>query len=188
MLAEEPLRLSPDTKNPFVSSSISQITQSQLNFIADPYVRVAFLHQSKTTKTVEQTLCPTWDQTLIFEEMVYGELLNNPPTVVMELFDRDKVLKSIRFSLQSCLFTITFDCLFVCFCSSSVILLFVDIDLSSKIYFDYSNLIKWGINCISCFLFPINTYIIHIPIHVYILKSHRLIFRPPSPLFFFRHY
>ena len=31
----------------------------------------------------------------------------------MELFDRDKVLKSIRFSLQSCLFTITFDCLFV---------------------------------------------------------------------------
>ena len=141
------------------------------------------MHQSKTTKTVEQTLCPTWDQTLIFEEIIYGELLNNPPTVVMELFDRDKVLKSIRFSLQSCLFTITFDCLFVCFCSGSVILLFVDIDLSSKIYFDYSNLIKWGINCISCFLFPINTYIIHI--HVYILKSHRLIFRPPSPLFFF---
>ena len=32
----------------------------------------------------------------------------------MELFDRDKVLKSIRFSPQSCLFTITFDCLFVC--------------------------------------------------------------------------
>ena len=60
----------------------------------------------------------------------------------MELFDRDKVLKSIRFFLQSCLFTITFDCLFVCFCSGSVILLFVDIDLSSKIYFDYSNLIK----------------------------------------------
>ncbi|CAH3022077.1 unnamed protein product, partial [Porites evermanni] len=57
----------------------------------DPYVRVAFLHQSKTTKTVKQTLCPTWDQTLIFEEVIYGELLNNPPTVVMELFDRDKI-------------------------------------------------------------------------------------------------
>ena len=118
------------------------------------------MHQSKTTKTAEKTLCPTWDQTLIFDEVIYGELVNNPPTVVMELFDRDEVLKSMRFSLQSCLFTITFDYLFVFAVAALfyclLILIFRPLFYSVR---DYSNLIKWGINFIFCFLFPFSTYV-----------------------------
>ena len=43
-----------------------------------------------------QTLCPTWDQTLIFENIpIYGnveEVQKDPPHVVMEFFDRDAVV------------------------------------------------------------------------------------------------
>lgn len=135
------------TKNPFVfSSQYFTITQSQLNFIADPYVRVSFLHQSSKTKTVKQALSPTWNQRIIFEEVdIYGELLDNadnPPTVVMELFDCDKVLKLIRFSFQRSLFTISYDCLFVVvfFVAAALFYCLLIFDLPPKIYFDYSNL------------------------------------------------
>ncbi|KAL9983678.1 hypothetical protein ACROYT_G005892 [Oculina patagonica] len=60
----------------------------------DPYVRVTFSHQSQVTVTLTQTPCPTWDQTLIFKEVdIFDnqrDLEQNPPSVVMELFDYDK--------------------------------------------------------------------------------------------------
>ncbi|KAJ7336514.1 hypothetical protein OS493_011724 [Desmophyllum pertusum] len=60
----------------------------------DPYVRVTFSNQSQVTETITQTLCPTWDQTLIFKdvEIFYNQrdLVQNPPSVVMEIFDYDK--------------------------------------------------------------------------------------------------
>lgn len=47
------------------------------------------------TETLTQTLCPTWDQTLIFKEVdIFDnrkDLEKNPPNVVMEIFDYDKV-------------------------------------------------------------------------------------------------
>ncbi|EDO43088.1 predicted protein, partial [Nematostella vectensis] len=62
----------------------------------DPYVRVAFANQSQMTEVKQKTLCPTWDQTLIFHVDLFDSLENiqrNPPTVVMELFDKDQVGK-----------------------------------------------------------------------------------------------
>ncbi|KAG7216326.1 hypothetical protein INR49_021730 [Caranx melampygus] len=64
---------------------------------SDPYAHVSFLHVSKTTEVIRTTLNPTWDQTLIFEDIeIYGDpqtLARNPPDVVLELFDSDQVGK-----------------------------------------------------------------------------------------------
>ncbi|XP_059957931.1 myoferlin isoform X1 [Mesoplodon densirostris] len=64
---------------------------------SDPYAHVSFLHRSKTTEIIHSTLNPTWDQTIIFDEIeIYGEpqtVLQNPPKVVIELFDNDQVGK-----------------------------------------------------------------------------------------------
>uniref|UniRef100_A0A672H0F0 Myoferlin like n=1 Tax=Salarias fasciatus TaxID=181472 RepID=A0A672H0F0_SALFA len=64
---------------------------------SDPYVHVSFLHMSKTTEVVRTTLNPTWDQTLIFEDIeIYGDpqtVAHNPPDVVLELYDSDQVGK-----------------------------------------------------------------------------------------------
>ncbi|XP_008942469.1 PREDICTED: myoferlin-like, partial [Merops nubicus] len=62
-----------------------------------PYAHVSFLHQSKTTEIIHSTLNPTWDQTLIFNEIeIYGDpqtVAQNPPKAVIELFDSDQVGK-----------------------------------------------------------------------------------------------
>uniref|UniRef100_A0A665VP25 Myoferlin like n=1 Tax=Echeneis naucrates TaxID=173247 RepID=A0A665VP25_ECHNA len=64
---------------------------------SDPYAHVSFLHVSKTTEVIRTTLNPTWDQTLIFEDIeIYGEpqtIAQNPPDVVLELYDSDQVGK-----------------------------------------------------------------------------------------------
>ena len=56
------------------------------------------------TTVLTQTLSPTWDQTLIFDEIeIYEGVENvakNPPTVVVELFDRDSVVRFV-FSFNS---------------------------------------------------------------------------------------
>ena len=66
----------------------------------DAYARVAFCKQSGVTEILPQTLCPTWDQTLIFEDIEIFEsvenVAKNPPSVVVELFDRDKVVNGHR--------------------------------------------------------------------------------------------
>ncbi len=57
---------------------------------------MSFLHVSKTTEVIRATLNPTWDQTLIFEDIeIYGDpqtIAHNPPEVVLELFDSDQVV------------------------------------------------------------------------------------------------
>ncbi|XP_058154766.1 myoferlin isoform X2 [Dasypus novemcinctus] len=64
---------------------------------SDPYAHVSFLHRSKTTEIIQSTLNPTWDQTIIFDEVeIYGEphtVLQNPPKITIELFDNDQVGK-----------------------------------------------------------------------------------------------
>uniref|UniRef100_A0A3Q3ET99 Myoferlin like n=1 Tax=Kryptolebias marmoratus TaxID=37003 RepID=A0A3Q3ET99_KRYMA len=59
-----------------------------------PYAHVSFLHVSKTTEIIRTTLNPTWDQTLIFEDIeIFGDpqtLTCNPPDVVLELYDSDQ--------------------------------------------------------------------------------------------------
>uniref|UniRef100_A0A8C4E0W6 Myoferlin like n=1 Tax=Dicentrarchus labrax TaxID=13489 RepID=A0A8C4E0W6_DICLA len=65
--------------------------------IPDPYAHVSFLHVSKTTEVIRATLNPTWDQTLIFEDIeIYGDpqtFARSPPDVVLELYDSDQVGK-----------------------------------------------------------------------------------------------
>ncbi|XP_074151990.1 myoferlin isoform X1 [Sminthopsis crassicaudata] len=64
---------------------------------SDPYAHVSFLHRSKTTEIIHSTLNPTWDQTIIFDEIeIFGDpqtIVQNPPKVVIELFDNDQVGK-----------------------------------------------------------------------------------------------
>lgn len=69
---------------------------SDLLFFTDPYVHVSFLHVSKTTEIVKSSLNPTWDQTLIFDDIeIYGDpqtIAHNPPSVVLEVYDNDQVV------------------------------------------------------------------------------------------------
>lgn len=62
---------------------------------SDPYVRVVFGTFSQTTLSLEKTLCPTWDQTLIFDKLAIFDnverILENPPDIVLEIFDKDQV-------------------------------------------------------------------------------------------------
>lgn len=64
---------------------------------SDPYAHVSFLHHSKTTEKLKATLNPTWDQTLIFNNVeIYGDpqnLATRPPDVVVEFYDEDQVGK-----------------------------------------------------------------------------------------------
>ncbi|KAM3186213.1 hypothetical protein ACTXT7_004799 [Hymenolepis weldensis] len=63
--------------------------------LSDPYLRVSFVNQSQKTERLEKTLSPTWDQTLIFENIViYGNpqaTVDSPPLVTIELFDWDQI-------------------------------------------------------------------------------------------------
>lgn len=65
-------------------------------YFSDPYARIAFGTQSQVTEILTRTICPTWDQTLIFENVqIYGSIdkvANNPPEVIIELFDKDPVV------------------------------------------------------------------------------------------------
>ncbi|KAJ8026374.1 Dysferlin [Holothuria leucospilota] len=67
---------------------------SDSDSFSDPYAYVSFLHRSGKTEVVQHSLCPTWDQTIIFEEMeIHGDpalFAANPPDVIVEIFDSDK--------------------------------------------------------------------------------------------------
>ena len=69
-------------------------TVTLLYFPTDPYARLSFLTQSAVTEKVHKSLCPTWDQTLIFEEIeISGDprvLEESPPEIYVEIFDFDK--------------------------------------------------------------------------------------------------
>ena len=67
--------------------------------LSDPYAKVIYGNQSKATKIIPETLCPTWDQTLILDKLqIWGcpeEVSMHPPSVVVELFDYDPVVCSL---------------------------------------------------------------------------------------------
>lgn len=52
------------------------------------------LHQ-----VIDQTLSPTWDEMLVLEDVdTYGvteEIINDPPTIVVEVFDQDKTVSTL---------------------------------------------------------------------------------------------
>ncbi|XP_077477285.1 otoferlin b [Stigmatopora argus] len=66
--------------------------------LSDPFARVFFSTQSQVTEVLPETLCPTWDQLLLFENVELfgeaGELRDDPPIIVIELYDQDTVGKA----------------------------------------------------------------------------------------------
>lgn len=56
-----------------------------------------FQNQSQVTEVIRRSLCPTWDQTLIFSQVdIYEDLHNitrTTPRVVVELFDKDDMVR-----------------------------------------------------------------------------------------------
>ncbi|KAK3706775.1 hypothetical protein QZH41_015339 [Actinostola sp. cb2023] len=63
----------------------------------DCYVRASFGKHSHCTEVLTQTICPSWDQTLIFDHVEIHESLENitqhPPRVFLEFFDKDALGK-----------------------------------------------------------------------------------------------
>lgn len=50
------------------------------------------------SQIVNETLCPTWDQLLVFDNVeLYGEaseLRDDPPIIVIELYDQDSMVST----------------------------------------------------------------------------------------------
>ncbi|XP_065062327.1 otoferlin-like isoform X2 [Rhopilema esculentum] len=66
---------------------------SDASGLSDAFARVIFGQMAADTRVIWETRSPTWDQTLIFKECVIwgdmNETANNPPTIVIEIFDKD---------------------------------------------------------------------------------------------------
>ena len=66
--------------------------------LSDPYAQVSISTSCEMTRTVHKTLCPTWNQTLFFNEItIYGapELTKaSPPLVVVSIFDKDMLMRN----------------------------------------------------------------------------------------------
>jgi len=60
-------------------------------------IRPNYAFPPPVSKVIDETLSPTWDELLVFEEiLVYGrreDIKANPPTVIVEIYDQDKVRK-----------------------------------------------------------------------------------------------
>ena len=60
-------------------------------------MRLSFGIRSATSKTINKKLNPRWDQMLVLESVpIYGEpgqIIENPPDVIMELFDWDNMVR-----------------------------------------------------------------------------------------------
>uniref|UniRef100_A0A3B4BFR6 C2 domain-containing protein n=1 Tax=Periophthalmus magnuspinnatus TaxID=409849 RepID=A0A3B4BFR6_9GOBI len=61
--------------------------------LSDPFARVFFSTHSQVTEILNETLCPTWDQLLVFDDVeLFGEaseLRDDPPIIVIEFYDQD---------------------------------------------------------------------------------------------------
>ncbi|XP_029447857.1 fer-1-like protein 6 [Rhinatrema bivittatum] len=66
--------------------------------LSDPFAKVTFVSHCQTTKIISQTLSPTWNQMLLFQKVpLHGdaqEFQENPPLVVIELYDDDALGKA----------------------------------------------------------------------------------------------
>ncbi|XP_026559260.1 fer-1-like protein 6 [Pseudonaja textilis] len=66
--------------------------------LSDPFAKVTFVSHGQTTKIIQQTLSPTWNQMLLFNNIqLHGEakeIAEFPPVIVVELYDDDAVGKS----------------------------------------------------------------------------------------------
>ncbi|XP_035446116.2 otoferlin isoform X5 [Spodoptera frugiperda] len=66
--------------------------------LSDPFARIVIGESSGTTQVIDETLSPTWDELLVFDDVLLYSTIErikaDPPTIVIEIFDQDKVGKS----------------------------------------------------------------------------------------------
>ncbi|XP_051879497.1 fer-1-like protein 6 [Pristis pectinata] len=66
--------------------------------LSDPFAKVTFVSQCQTTKVIANTLSPTWNQMLLFNNIQLcgevTEIKEDPPLVVIEVYDQDAVGKA----------------------------------------------------------------------------------------------
>ena len=76
---------------------------SDASGLSDPFARIICGEFSKTTQVIDETLNPTWDELVIIDNiLICGTscvIKKDPPTVVIEIFDRDKVVSILRVSI-----------------------------------------------------------------------------------------
>ena len=64
--------------------------------LSDPFARVIINNQCKQTAIVDESLSPTWDQTITIDGVqltgTSEEVMKNPPAVMVEIFDYDLVV------------------------------------------------------------------------------------------------
>ncbi|MEJ1278972.1 hypothetical protein NN561_009898 [Cricetulus griseus] len=62
--------------------------------LSDPFAHVLISTQCQTTRVLEQTLSPLWDELLVFEQLIVDgrreHLQEEPPLVVINVFDHNK--------------------------------------------------------------------------------------------------
>lgn len=65
--------------------------------LSDPYAFMCFTRYCGRSRTVKESVCPTWDQTLLLNHIrMFGDprtLLESPPPVVLEFFDKDIIVR-----------------------------------------------------------------------------------------------
>lgn len=66
--------------------------------LSDPFARVIIGDCIVSTQVIDETLSPTWDEMLLFRDVLLYSSIEwikaNTPTIVIEIFDRDKVGKA----------------------------------------------------------------------------------------------
>ncbi|XP_077301198.1 ferlin family C2 domain-containing myoferlin misfire [Arctopsyche grandis] len=71
---------------------------SDASGLSDPFARVIVAEYCKTTRVIDATLSPTWDQSFVFSDItLYGSMDHiklDPPIIIIEIFDQDQMGKS----------------------------------------------------------------------------------------------
>lgn len=66
----------------------------------DPYCLVSFHTSSAQTIVTSETVCPTWDQTILMKNIrIFGDtskVVESPPPVVIEFMDKDTVVSGLN--------------------------------------------------------------------------------------------